>query len=683
MTQKKQQSSIDDWTINVTPFPSVAVPSFIRLFVINRILSSLRNKNFKKTTQEWLNDMKNVNLHQKETARNILLNLLKHNIKDYMKYCFDDREQSNAIEIIFYEIILKKFKNEYDIMTNYPISDLKNSDNFTYESYYQDSVFGTKDLMNLILQYLEWDWTLCELLNCSLINSYWFFQAWNVKPSKNHVVDLDKITYQTLEFYDTFFGATTGDDDNDKLRLTSAWQRLAHARSIRIVTTFLDTASVHKQSWCEVLNKLAMLKNVSAIDFWLDDEDIDALKVLMQNCKSKIESVDAYIWMDNRERSKTILSPLELPNMCKIQILCHHMCFYYKWSNKCQVLSLADLVHVKLSVQWIEFVINNCDCSNIKTLQLNQVLFHDSVSSDLLKNFANKFQSLQRLELVTRKGHDYLLLFLFCKHLIPIMKKNKTKIAFVTDMCCRHNWARICNMIDDKIFDNNNIHIAKFHVVFGRWTKRMREPSIKKLLRNETLEWLKIEIDNQETIAIDDETHPNSLEHFCYCLQDRKLLSTSKSLQVIEIENIKSFGVLISFLSLKIIHVCRLFVIVVVSDKFVLNVDDKSVFIDEFDQLFKIVNKLLFTQMVAMDISIEFRSRELKYVKHDCLKLFAQYFDQTRILNQYVQPKCNEKYYEALEKPKISFDCYRDKYYDDKACFVVKNARAVKPQLFD
>ena len=197
---RRQPSSSGDWSINVTPFPIVPVPSFIRLFVIKRILSCFSNPNFEKSTQEWVNDIKNVSLKQKETAQNILLNLLKHNIKDYMKHCFDEREQANIIEIIFDQIILNRFENEYHTITNYSICDNDNDNSNHCQVSHQSNVFGNKDLMNLILQHLEWDWTRGELLNCSLVNSYWLYQAWNVKPSKNDVIDLVEIIDETIKY---------------------------------------------------------------------------------------------------------------------------------------------------------------------------------------------------------------------------------------------------------------------------------------------------------------------------------------------------------------------------------------------------------------------------------------------------------------------------------------------------
>ena len=64
---------------------------------------------------EELVNVFNDNLAVKTLAGAILNHLINYGIKIYMKRFYNEKEQSNIIELIFNKIILKKFVEEYPI----------------------------------------------------------------------------------------------------------------------------------------------------------------------------------------------------------------------------------------------------------------------------------------------------------------------------------------------------------------------------------------------------------------------------------------------------------------------------------------------------------------------------------------------------------------------------------------
>ena len=555
--------------------------------------------------------------------------------------------------------------------------------------------------MNLILGYLEWDWSTWELLNCSLVNSYWLYQAWNVQPTKNHSVNLETISNQTLKICDYY----TSKGKNSATSVTSAWQRLVYAKSIIIkfsdfeLRFYLDERT-SEPGWDTLLNRLAMLKRITDINFSFPGEYISALKVLMHNCRNQIESVNGEM-NDLHEYDEVSprlfpLSPLDLPNAIVMEIQYGNRLnfFYYRWTNKCKVLTLgvdAGRASAMLCEDWIEFVVNNCDCSNIKTLCLKKDVYIDnSVPLHLLKKFAAKFSNLKELQLDgcgSELIDTTIGLFAFWVNLANLVNKNKNqmRVSFSTDICNGTNWKRLCSVIDE---NNGQVNELKLEIGWNRLEEQRQidEKSIKRVLLNGELESVRLSHNIQFGTMENEEVC--ILQQFCQCLKDKRLLSTTYSaLGMIEIgANIsgENLQLLIEYLSLDVIRVHRLFimikfvVIISIIHKLVIDHDELN---KEFDQLCEMIHELLMNEMIPMDILIEFPQR-VSSLYHDIdlstqlCNTFQRHFDEMKLSQQYVAPRCNQ-HCEALEKAKVNV-FYQSDHNLKRIFFAVKNARQVK-----
>ena len=98
-------------------------------------------------------------------------------------------------------------------------------------------------------------------------------------------------------------------------------------------------------------------------------------------------------------------SPLRLPKAQYVEI--RDLFFYRQWTNECTGLKLSLLRHI--SKDWCEFVIANCDCSNITDLMLYNLTFDDkSMNEIILKQLAWKFYNLKRLEILAINATNYI-----------------------------------------------------------------------------------------------------------------------------------------------------------------------------------------------------------------------------------------------------------------------------------
>ena len=205
--------SKDDWSNNSESTKTtdsnynLKVPSFIRLFVINRILCkyiSDRKQNECSNSRSFMEQLANVfkggstkiaietkliedlvnafsnNVEIKTIVNNILTKLVNDGIKKYMNEWYNEQRQANIIEEIVNRIILQKFETEYNKLITF-MDDYNSNDNSGLKvncKYYQNLVFNSNDLMSIIFQYLEWGRKFnADLFCCSLVNSRWLFKC--------------------------------------------------------------------------------------------------------------------------------------------------------------------------------------------------------------------------------------------------------------------------------------------------------------------------------------------------------------------------------------------------------------------------------------------------------------------------------------------------------------------------
>ena len=240
----------DDWrmTENEIINPSschILVPSFIRLFVIRRIICkysdtiiAIRKKhdasrqiilnidNGKVAIVEELTNVFNDNLQIKSTAFIILKRLLNYGLQKYMKKWYNEKQHSNIIEMIFNQIIIKQFEKEYTALitytgNNFGIND--HDDGHDKHDYYQNILFNSDDLMCYIFQYLQYGYKFNnDLFKCSLVNSHWLYHVWNINSIYD--VDLYKLIVETLKCK----------ENNENSVVFRTWQRLISAKSISV-----------------------------------------------------------------------------------------------------------------------------------------------------------------------------------------------------------------------------------------------------------------------------------------------------------------------------------------------------------------------------------------------------------------------------------------------------------------
>ena len=195
--------SCNDKTVDSS---NLKVPSFIRLFVIRRII---RNSiDYGTSTGTQIKNLVNVHFAKEDTAivlqaYNILLRLVQDGLKTYMSKWYNETKDSTIIEMIFNKIILVKFEKEYNQLITF--------DNGNIYNHYQNLVFNTNDLMCKIFEYFEIDE---DLSNCSysFVNSHWLYHSWNINSI--YFVELNSLIRQTMKH--------TQNDNNAALRM---WQR--------------------------------------------------------------------------------------------------------------------------------------------------------------------------------------------------------------------------------------------------------------------------------------------------------------------------------------------------------------------------------------------------------------------------------------------------------------------------
>ena len=369
-----------DWQISVRNPPKVVVPSFIRLFFIRRVLTDYIQQN---RTENKHNDIRNlVTILNDEQTQNLAYNILSrlmngHNgLEKYMKKWYNEEEQAVLIERIFNDIILEKFVQEYQSITRY-VSDIVSN-----QDYYQCLVFNTNDLMYLIFQYLDFCDDEFEFYNCSLVDTHFLYQIWNSRSL--YKVSLTSLISRTLE-------CQMGDEN----MYTRMWQRIVNVKYVQFHVDRVKPSML-------LLNRLSMLANIEHLECHIQDMQIDMLKVLMNKCGDKLKTFNVCVvksWKTPKTQWENKMPSLKLTNAKKITM--NNLYFYITWFSKCEELILTQpLWKWKISQQWCDHVINNCDCSGIKKLIVDVSIFNGSTSrKDTIYNFGQKFNNLKKLRI--------------------------------------------------------------------------------------------------------------------------------------------------------------------------------------------------------------------------------------------------------------------------------------------
>ena len=382
----------DDWMIgnpdgksDSTNTFTVQAPSFIRLFVFNRILKKyVDSKGGKNKQQECilLGRLTNVLTATscpiiKNTAFDILSKLIGVGLNQYMKKWYNEKQHANIIEMIFNQIILNKFEQEYSDLSKVNCA----GDN-------QQLVFNSADLMCLIFRYLKYGMFFNgDLVSCSLVNSYWLYHACNINSIDS--ADVTELVEKTWNY--------KGEKESKMLRL---WQRLVNIKCMRLDLDLMFRGVKYNHEL--LIEKLVSLRNLELVNITMPDKkrEILVLKAIMSRCASRIKHCSIRVISTEENQ----LSPLQLPQAQYVEI--NDLYFYRIWTNACKRLTvhLLNSKHNDLRAitkKWINFVNNSCDCSNIHqlTLSYNYDLNNTLTDESIVKKFASKFSSLKKLNL--------------------------------------------------------------------------------------------------------------------------------------------------------------------------------------------------------------------------------------------------------------------------------------------
>ena len=682
----------NDWQIFVDPFDKVSVCSFIRLFMIRRILMQYFSDNINNNmAQNEILEEKKMLIQNLSYGKHVLNNvdiaklLFRFLTEDGIQHFLDRYNElaykfSSCIETIFNEIILTNFKKEYQALITY--SPNKDADNICNETKIdiedinngskrnvsvitectdleisKSAVFNTDDLMSNIFQYLTYGYHFDQdLYYCSLVNSHWLYHVWNINSV--YFVNLSKLINQTLKYDENDYS-----DHDSEMEMIDVKIKIKARRVGRTWQRFINAKSIYFYLYKEpipnslLLKRLSAFANIEKIYADCTENHVSILKILMQNCAQKIKYFDVQINLKpkkskrNKNRHKkqpdidtvikkeNVLSPLKLINANCITI--HNLYFYIIWSVKCRVLMLEQIQNI--SENWCKFVINYCDCSGIeylklygKTFAFDNKKFKNKISKRLLlEKLASKFTNLKRLSIYFYRECDSCVL-LFWQLLKPIIEKNNGIVELgIHRMFSGAQFGQL-----NEIIDKSKLKITKLNISIQmsldedekEWELTQFE-QIKKLLCHPYLQHLKLSTgkDTQLKLFIDFINDNNNNDN------------SFKHLKIIQINNIgySKISAINNFLQSNMLFEKRLFVIA----HFRVFDVDKNDLESNFQVFWDNITHLLIKKQVPIDIAIRCAKRIVsQIINSDQIFNPINLFHSTKqkLLKEYKPPKCNQ-----------------------------------------
>lgn len=399
----------------------------------------------------------------------------------------------------------------------------------------------------------------------------------------------------------------------------------------------------------------------------------ETFHMIYQKWSDKIIYYYSKFFLDPENENKTnVLAPLKLSVAETIE--CRSLYFYLQWTNKCESLFFDKIPN--WDVEWCNYIIDNCDCSNVEWIGLFYVNFNlDSIKNEsskklLLKKLGAKFINLTFFYIFGKNLNSYL----FYQQLKPILDKNNTYVQLNVDSS--YTPSDLCDLILEITKPKAGL---KYHELrFEMWNDWIVEfESLVQLIHHQYLESLRFENKYHDDSKQDFGSIVKKLE-----ITDKEFNSKEnlkfKSLMKIDIEDYSGpstkMDTIGDFLNLNIIRIRNVFI---VAEHRVDYTKDKN----NFSKKFKLLSRRLYTlcieQQVPIDVRVKFTnvSEESKsdFVKEatDC---YSPFFDNERISKEYKEPKCN-KYCEPLKCLEVSLTFDEDFVSSIKMpVFHVKNA---------
>ena len=697
----------DDWKFcpDAKSQTKLTTPSFIRLFVIRRIIIGFVVNDYNHKAG-WQNAIENLvksvedfkdNTKQEQKATKILSRLVKYGLSKYMTEYYDENTRGNMIEIIFEKIILTNYEKEYENVTTY---NYVNRNTTT-----QAQLFHANDLMSLIFQWLSFN----DLINCSLVSSHFLYHSFN--PNSIYCGELTrliKLTANKKEKEKEKTGKHKQKNKSEKHKnginidgvtsINRQWQRFINVKRLELYLSDSDKNYQFSDDSIDFLfEKLLLLSNIEEIKAIITADQFKILQGIINKNTSKITNYDLKFNGVCRNISrfchkyKYLLSPLDLMNGKIINIT--SLYFAVKWSNKCQHLAINDVKNI--DNKWCKYIIENCDCSGIECLEIIDMEFeldnqleraaefnNSLINSDLykstkglIKEMALKFsnsKNFKQLNIsVSKPGWQYRYyscLLLFWSFLNDVINQNKIYVEF--------------NVLDGSIemfedskaalgndFNLNDIgrNINVINVKFGRNNNTgLNFEAVGSIIKqSENLEYICLLDCNTDVIK-------SLINILNQRKNDKGILKTLKGIELLPIlsryarvgDSSISMDLMNNFFNSDVIingngngnekDESELFIAI----HFAIEYKKETNFVKDFSNFCQLIYSLLVKKQIAMDIIIEFEgaiNESDSEFYNDYYDIYQSYFDEEQLKNEYKLPKCNQ-YCNPLQSVKTSFD---------------------------
>ena len=630
---------------------SINAPSFVRLFVIQRIIGEYIDNivdddgsvsDNVAVIDKLASVFDNDEQENKILVCNILSRLINDGIKTYMNKWYDEKEQLSIIENIFDKIILKQFSNEYNTLITY----ISNNQS---DHKYQTALFNSQDLMSNIFQFLEYGKKFDgDLVSCSLVNSHWLYHVLNINSV--YYVDLSRLA---LDTYAWEYGMIK----KELSQVLRMWQRLTNAKHIYFhghTLTMSDTE----------VSRLLMFKNVHKINIEVNlngltenSYDFDRIIAEWQNkiewCNLRV--IEINLAGNGQVAKENVSSPLKLLNARYIKI--SDPWYYRIWSNKCKKLAIQ---FADISENWFNFVIKNCDCSGIEWFYWADVTFNDKIPTKepILKQFALKFVNLKRLKLHFDIKCETNTLSLL-KLLRPIISKNNGKIEVSLGRFF-YDW--------DKIWNDNQFKFDKISLYMLQKSKALAVKVIQDKMKH-GLKHLSVEIDPSVNLKC--------TKYVLKMVND----ASFESINVFELKcGIHAANNILSPKMMKNENVKKKLFIDANSSLRPGNEDD-STFLQDFEHHCQILSRLL-NEGISFNGKIQIKDyyssdQDLQKRLNQYLSIYSKYFENDQLLNHCQIPNCDMMVCRPFKKPLCVFESYQTEFGYHECCVKVSNVEQI------
>ena len=362
--QLATEQKVSDWVVDSKDNADEAhgksiIPSFIRLFVIRRIIFHYTSKHGMNSLDTLVDILPSHN----KAGKTLLKGLITVGIKKYINYHYNDKQDPQVIELIMNELIFKQFAKEYEQITCYKHKSNKNNTNnlsntslslqnkqreevqeqqqtnivnvnsnkndtsksdgcnynicvdYSSNNNYncKELLFNTDDLMCKIFQYLRFK----NLIKCDFVCSHWLYHTWNLNSV--YYINLSTLIENSSNPDDhESVGINNNNNNSNRCMCNVArlWQRVIKARYVVFSSGLYQNIPTNY-----VLNYISMFTNIETLKTECNENYIPILKIMMQNNKDKIKHFNAMITTESLATDivkQNTLTPLKLENVKEI-----------------------------------------------------------------------------------------------------------------------------------------------------------------------------------------------------------------------------------------------------------------------------------------------------------------------------------------------------------------------------